>query len=97
MPAMIRASDKKPRVWMLIGLSILIASAPGLLAYSMGRPGGVRALLRGALTQSQARRGPSVGEEAPDIELISLDGKSTFSLREKIGQKPLVLIFGSYT
>ena len=82
---------------MLIGLSILITWACALVTYSMGRPAGAPALQRDAVPQSQARRGPSVGDEAPDVELTSLDGKSTFSLREKIGQKPLVLIFGSYT
>ena len=82
---------------MLVGLGILMASASGLLTYSMGRPAGACAVQRGGMPQSQARRGPNVGDEAPDVELTSLDGKSTFSLREKIGQKPLVLIFGSYT
>ncbi len=93
---MIRAGNKGPKARMLIGLGILIAFACALVTYSMGRPAGARALQR-ALPQSREERGPSVGDQAPDVELTSLDGKSTFSLREKIGQKPLVLIFGSYT
>jgi len=29
--------------------------------------------------------------------LISLDGQFTFYLHERIGSRPLVLVFGSYT
>jgi hypothetical protein len=38
-----------------------------------------------------------VGDRARDAKLYSLDGASTFHIRERIGAKPLVLIFGSYT
>ena len=38
-----------------------------------------------------------IGNAAPDIELIALDGQSRFAIRDRIGQRPLVLIFGSYT
>ncbi len=38
-----------------------------------------------------------VGDTAPDVQITALDGRSTFHLRERIGRKPLVLIFGSYT
>jgi len=82
---------------MLRGLGILLASASIVLVYSMGQPAGISALVGNPLPQGQARRGPGVGDQAPDVPLISLDGKSTFSLRDKIGPKPLVLIFGSYT
>ncbi len=37
------------------------------------------------------------GDPAPDVELVSLDGQSRFRLRDRIGARPLVLIFGSYT
>jgi len=73
---------------------------------------GVALALLGAFTASgepaghaQGRRGgerPSagnlkVGDAAPDVELVALDGQSRFRLRERIGPKPLVLVFGSYT
>jgi len=38
-----------------------------------------------------------VGEDAPDARLVALDGVSRFHLRERVGKRPLVLIFGSYT
>lgn len=33
---------------------------------------------------------------APNVQLFHLDG-STFKLSEKMGSRPLILIFGSYT
>jgi len=38
-----------------------------------------------------------VGQQAPDVSLVSLDGKSRVRLADEIGGKPLVLVFGSYT
>ncbi len=61
--------------------------------------------LGGLAGSAQGRRGgdrPSpgklkVGDPAPDVELVALDGQSRFRLSERIGSKPLVLVFGSYT
>ena len=38
-----------------------------------------------------------VGDDAPDVRLVGLDGTSHFHLREKTRGKPLVVILGSYT
>jgi thiol-disulfide isomerase/thioredoxin len=49
---------------------------------------------------AQAGRHPETlrhGDVAPDFALHSLDGKQTVKLTELRGQKPVVLIFGSYT
>ncbi len=40
---------------------------------------------------------PSLGDMAPDFKLKSADGKTEILLSKLVGQKPLVLIFGSYT
>ena len=40
---------------------------------------------------------PGLGDTAPDFKLKSPDGKTEFLLSKLAGQKPLVLIFGSYT
>lgn len=37
------------------------------------------------------------GDAAPDVALVALDGKTPVRVAEKIGGKPLVLVFGSYT
>lgn len=37
------------------------------------------------------------GDRAPDVSLVSLDGRTPVRLSERVGGKPLVLVFGSYT
>ena len=38
-----------------------------------------------------------IGDRAPDVQLTALDGTTSVNLREHVGSKPLVLVFGSYT
>jgi len=38
-----------------------------------------------------------VGDRAPDVALVALDGASHVRLADRIGQRPLVLTFGSFT
>jgi hypothetical protein len=38
-----------------------------------------------------------VGDVAPDVTLTSLDGKTPVQLASYVGEKPLVLVFGSFT
>lgn len=40
---------------------------------------------------------PKVGEEAPDFELTGVDGVTTMRLSDYRGEKPVVLLFGSFT
>ena len=42
-------------------------------------------------------RAPKVGDIAPDFELCDVNGDAPVSLSTFRGQKPVVLIFGSYT
>ena len=37
------------------------------------------------------------GDAAPDVALVSLDGTTPVRVSERMGGKPLVLVFGSYT
>ena len=39
----------------------------------------------------------SIGDMAPDFSLESTDHKSSFRLSSLRGEKPVVLVFGSYT
>ena len=41
--------------------------------------------------------GPYVNDPAPDFSLRTVDGTQTIKLSERIGQKPIVLIFGNIT
>lgn len=75
---------------------VVLLAAYFLLAHFMGGPRDVYGFLRYALPHW--RQGSvQLGDQAPDARLISLDGKSDFHLRERIGKRPLVLVFGSYT
>jgi hypothetical protein len=82
--------------WVLIALIVALCVAYGTLSHFMGGPRDVYGFLRYALPQWH--RGPlRVGDAAPDFRLYTLDGRQTFTLRDRMGPRPLVLIFGSYT
>lgn len=54
--------------------------------------------LWGMLLYDQREEGNlRVGDQAPDVLLTALDGSTQVRLRDRVGKKPLVLIFGSYT
>jgi peroxiredoxin len=40
---------------------------------------------------------PKVGETAPDFELSDVDGKNPVRLSSFRGERPVALVFGSYT
>ncbi len=44
-----------------------------------------------------ARVAPKLGDEAPDFSLPTLDGKETVKLSQHRNEKPVVLVFGSFT
>ncbi|HVE85519.1 MAG TPA: hypothetical protein VND93_21850 [Myxococcales bacterium] len=51
----------------------------------------------GMLRYDQREEGSlKVGDRAPDLELVALDGKRV-RLADHLGSKPAVLIFGSFT
>jgi hypothetical protein len=66
------------------------------LSYRMGSARDAYGMLRYALPR-MGQGEVKVGDKAPDVELISTDGAGRLHLRDKIGARPLVLIFGSYT
>lgn len=54
--------------------------------------------LLGMIRYDQRREGRlRPGDRAPDVELVALDGTGRVHLRDFIGGRPLVLVFGSYT
>jgi hypothetical protein len=54
--------------------------------------------LIGMLLYDQRREGDlKVGDRAPDVPLVSLDGSTGARLADHMDGKPLILIFGSYT
>ena len=82
--------------WTLITVGGLLVAGFAGLSYLAGGPGNVYGLVRYALPHMH-RGNLRVGDAAPDVRMYALDGSTTFHLRERIGARPLVLIFGSYT
>jgi len=82
--------------WTALGLVLILAASYGALSYMMGGPRDVYGFLRYALPQWH-RGDLRVGDQAPDALLLSLDGRATVHLKDWVGKRPLVLIFGSYT
>ena len=52
---------------------------------------------RVAAARRQEVGGPDVGQKAPDFNLRRLHGEGSVKLSDVIGEKPIVLVFGSYT
>jgi hypothetical protein len=77
----------------LIALAVLLVAAVTVVVVMMG-PRNIIGMLR----YDQRKEGPlKVGEKAPDVALVALDGVSPVRLADHVGDKPLVIIFGSYT
>lgn len=75
----------------LVVVLVAIAVA-GYMVYRIG-PRNVWGMMR----YDQRREGDlRVGDRAPDVALTALDGTEV-RLSDRIGSRPLVLIFGSYT
>ena len=80
-------------LFLVLGLAAFAAMAfGGYLMFRMGPRD-----FFGMLRYDQREEGDlRVGDPAPDVALKGLDGSSVH-LRERIGGKPVVLVFGSYT
>lgn len=82
--------------WTALILTVILIAGYGVLSHMMGGPRDVYGFLRYALPQW--RNGDlRVGDAAPNVRLLALDGRTTFHLSDRIGPRPLVLVFGSYT
>lgn len=54
--------------------------------------------LWGMFLYDQRREGDlEVGDPAPGVALAALDGSTRVDLRDHVGGRPLVLVFGSFT
>jgi len=82
-------------MWKRILLTVLalILLIGGFAIYKIG-PSNIVGIIRYDQREEGALR---VGDQFPDVSLISLDGRNPFLLRSQTGAKPLVLIFGSFT
>jgi len=77
----------------LIVVAVLFAAFLALAAIRIG-PRNIIGMIR----YDQRKEGTlKPGDAAPDVALVSLDGKTPVRLSDRVGGKPLVLVFGSYT
>lgn len=82
--------------WFLISSGGLIVIVYILLSIMAGSPKDAIQMVRFALPYMH-RGILKVGDSAPDVRLVALDGQSRFQLREHLTGRPLVLVFGSFT
>jgi hypothetical protein len=87
---------RKKLFWVLGILLVLCGAAFGALCYLAGSPRDAYGMVRYALPHMKLGN-LKVGDTAPDFEAVGLDGESRVRLYDRVGQKPLVLVFGSYT
>jgi len=77
----------------LIVVAVLVAAFLALAAIRIG-PRNIIGMIR----YDQRKEGAlKPGDAAPDVALVSLDGKTPERLSDRVGGKPLILVFGSYT
>lgn len=84
------------RLWkkIAIGVGALAVLALGAVTYMIGGPRNLIGMLR----YDQREEGTlKVGDRAPNVTLLALDGATPVRLSDRIGGKPTVLIFGSFT
>ena len=82
--------------WTGIAIGALLLAAFVGLSIVAGGQRNVYGLVRYALPHMH-RGTLRAGDDAPDARLVALDGVTRFHLRERVGARPLVLFFGSYT
>jgi hypothetical protein len=82
--------------WTIGTILVLFVGAFVGLSVMAGSPKDVYGLVRYALPHMH-RGNLKVGDDAPDAQLVALDGANHFHIRERTGARPLVVILGSYT
>jgi hypothetical protein len=76
---------------------LIVAVVIGILGAFVAWRIGPRNII-GMIRYDQRKEGSlKPGDAAPDVSLVSLDGKTPVRVSEQVGGKPLVLVFGSYT
>jgi hypothetical protein len=78
----------------LLAVLVLLVGAAAYAVISFG-PRNIIGMLRYDQRQEGSLK---VGDTAPNVDLLALDGKTPVPLKDSIGgSKPVVLVFGSFT
>ena len=86
------------RFWKWVGgfLGVVLVAAFAGLSYMAGGPKDAYGMVRYALPHMHSGT-LKVGSDAPDARIVALDGVNRFHIRERTHDRPLVLVFGSFT
>ena len=87
---------KRALKWTGISAAVLILAAYVALSVMAGGPKDALYMVRYALPHMHFGA-LKVGDQAPDVRLVALDGDTRFHLRAHLSGRPLVLVFGSFT
>jgi hypothetical protein len=84
------------KLWKKIGIGLGVVALLALcgITYMIGGPRNLIGMLRYDQRHEGSLR---VGDPAPDVGLLGLDGTTPVRLSERLAGKPTVLIFGSFT
>jgi len=82
--------------WVAGGAAALLLAGFVFLSFMAGSPKDVYGMVRYAFPHMH-RGTLKVGSDAPDARIVALDGVSRFHIRERTHERPLVLVFGSFT
>ena len=72
---------------------VLLLGAAAVVVFRIG-PRNILGMIRYDQRKEGSHR---VGDAAPDVELVALDGTRRLRLKDSVGEKPLILVFGSFT
>jgi len=82
--------------WVAVSVAALLLAGFVFLSFMAGSPKDVYGMVRYAFPHMH-RGTLKVGSDAPDARIVALDGVSRFHIRERTHERPLVLVFGSFT
>jgi len=83
-------------IWLAAAFGVLLILVFIGLSVMAGSPKDAYGMVRYALPHMH-RGKLRPGDTAPDASVLTLDGKDRFQIRDRIGGRPLMIIFGSYT
>ena len=82
--------------WIAGVFGVLLVAAFIGLSFMAGSPKDAYGMVRYALPHMH-RGTLKIGSDAPDARIFALDGSTRFHIRERTHDRPLVLVFGSFT
>jgi hypothetical protein len=83
-------------IWIAAVVGVLLIAAFVGLSLMAGSPKDAYGMVRYALPYMH-RGKLKPGDAAPDASLLALSGKEQFRIHDRVGSRPLMVVFGSYT